>query len=193
MSVASLTPPFRIPAWVIYVLAYTNMRFNGMIMSLHLFVFCKIQIRQFHALNWFFLRTFYKLKNLLSNCVTSFYFLVSFLRRKNTNIWPIGKLLEQEGGWRDGVFRVNRNRCQFCRLQKCLALGMSRDGEFIHSTTCSHSFIYSFIHTPSSGIAAVIWQCTVLYHSIISNVTLPLHLYGHFPLYSFIHSFIHFA
>jgi hypothetical protein len=26
------------------------------------------------------------------------------------------------------VDRVNRNRCQYCRLQKCLALGMSRDG-----------------------------------------------------------------
>ena len=25
------------------------------------------------------------------------------------------------------VDRVNRNRCQFCRLQKCLGLGMSRD------------------------------------------------------------------
>ncbi|XP_071543019.1 probable nuclear hormone receptor HR3 isoform X2 [Panulirus ornatus] len=25
------------------------------------------------------------------------------------------------------VDRVNRNRCQYCRLQKCLALGMSRD------------------------------------------------------------------
>jgi len=26
------------------------------------------------------------------------------------------------------IDRVNRNRCQYCRLQKCLALGMSRDG-----------------------------------------------------------------
>ena len=28
------------------------------------------------------------------------------------------------------IDRVNRNRCQYCRLQKCLALGMSRDGKF---------------------------------------------------------------
>ena len=32
------------------------------------------------------------------------------------------------------VDRVNRNRCQSCRLQKCLALGMSRDGKKIVST-----------------------------------------------------------
>lgn len=27
------------------------------------------------------------------------------------------------------IDRTNRNRCQHCRLQKCLALGMSRDGK----------------------------------------------------------------
>lgn len=34
---------------------------------------------------------------------------------------------------RDGkchVIRLNRNRCQFCRFKKCLAVGMSRDCEY---------------------------------------------------------------
>lgn len=31
------------------------------------------------------------------------------------------------------VDRVNRNRCQYCRLQKCLRLGMSRDGKLVAS------------------------------------------------------------
>lgn len=35
------------------------------------------------------------------------------------------------------VDRVNRNRCQSCRLQKCLALGMSRDGKLKNAQTSS--------------------------------------------------------
>ena len=42
------------------------------------------------------------------------------------------------------VDRVNRNRCQFCRLQKCMALGMSRDGKsFIPPLSiCTHIVTY---------------------------------------------------
>ena len=28
------------------------------------------------------------------------------------------------------IQRINRNRCQYCRLKKCMAAGMSRDGEY---------------------------------------------------------------
>lgn len=36
------------------------------------------------------------------------------------------------------IDRTNRNRCQHCRLQKCLSLGMSRDGESQGRTPDSH-------------------------------------------------------
>lgn len=45
------------------------------------------------------------------------------------------------------IDRVNRNRCQFCRLQKCLALGMSRDGKSsLNHPFCSSEFVYCQIN-----------------------------------------------
>ena len=38
------------------------------------------------------------------------------------------------------IDRLNRNRCQYCRLQKCLALGMSKEGTCIYSSR-HHSYI----------------------------------------------------
>lgn len=40
---------------------------------------------------------------------------------------------------RDGkclVIRLNRNRCQYCRFKKCLAVGMSRDCEYTSIFIC---------------------------------------------------------
>lgn len=44
------------------------------------------------------------------------------------------------------VDRVNRNRCQYCRLQKCLRLGMSRDGE------CFRPFVTFFLRGEQSSL-----------------------------------------
>jgi hypothetical protein len=45
------------------------------------------------------------------------------------------------------VDRVNRNRCQYCRLQKCLRLGMSRDGEFFSFFRCCYTRFFFFFNS----------------------------------------------
>lgn len=42
---------------------------------------------------------------------------------------------------RDGkclVIRLNRNRCQYCRFKKCLAVGMSRDCKYLYTLPTSN-------------------------------------------------------
>lgn len=46
------------------------------------------------------------------------------------------------------IDRASRNRCQHCRLQKCLAQGMSRDGK-AHAQPHSHRPTIFFIHIHS--------------------------------------------
>jgi hypothetical protein len=62
------------------------------------------------------------------------------------------------------VDRVNRNRCQYCRLQKCLRLGMSRDGEFFSFfRRCYTRFFFFFFFIRTEQMCVLITgECCVL-------------------------------
>lgn len=47
------------------------------------------------------------------------------------------------------IDRLNRNRCQYCRLQKCLALGMSKEGKYTTSITLHWNLSLYGILSPS--------------------------------------------
>lgn len=52
---------------------------------------------------------------------------------------------------RDGkclVIRLNRNRCQFCRFKKCLAVGMSRDCKCLSILITISIFFFRLGHVP---------------------------------------------
>uniref|UniRef100_A0A8B9TJH7 Nuclear receptor domain-containing protein n=1 Tax=Anas platyrhynchos TaxID=8839 RepID=A0A8B9TJH7_ANAPL len=53
------------------------------------------------------------------------------------------------------IDRTNRNRCQHCRLQKCLALGMSRDAAASRTWTtsprCRTGLLFDFPLTPDGS------------------------------------------
>ena len=83
------------------------------------------------------------------------------------------------------VDRVNRNRCQFCRLQKCLALGMSRDGKSVKKV-CN----FLFFHVTSFVGLIKHLQDDVLAPKLFLLLPFIQHIFVHpCSLFSFLYTF----
>lgn len=91
------------------------------------------------------------LTHLMSKSLTLWLFLIKgFFRRS------IQKQIEYRC-LRDGkclIIRLNRNRCQYCRFKKCIAVGMSRDCKCFE--TFENELVSNVFLTPSS---CSIWTC----------------------------------
>lgn len=66
------------------------------------------------------------------------------------------------------VDRVNRNRCQYCRLQKCLKLGMSRDGKLV-------THYHWFILLPFLFRSVSLYLWTICNHVTLIHIHCALH------------------
>jgi len=60
------------------------------------------------------------------------------------------------------VMRLNRNRCQYCRFKKCLAVGMSRDCKQYHSFMVLYKWCVDGVNAGScflfySILFSVVW------------------------------------
>lgn len=79
---------------------------------------------------------------------------------------------------RDGkclVIRLNRNRCQYCRFKKCLAVGMSRDCKWPNRGTFARfilSSVMTFWHSRRPGEMEVFNRCRLFL--IITTIYLAL-------------------
>ncbi|GFU40937.1 hypothetical protein TNCV_2467091 [Trichonephila clavipes] len=49
------------------------------------------------------------------------------------------------------ILRINRNRCQYCRLKKCIAVGMSRDVPIMTDRWQHHLLLVNSSHVTISG------------------------------------------